>query len=123
MTTFDNFFGRATHIDINSRDSITFDNSRRLSKFFWIFSKNLNNKRIFGRNVFKSFFLQIFGMTKSVRRIKFRKNNCFGCNFFYDLAIWAVCVAIHRRQSRNRTFCSEVFPKIFVHKYIYKVLK
>lgn len=111
VTTFYDFFCWTAHIDINSSDSISFDDFCSFSKHKRILSKNLNYKRIFIWIMCQGSSLEFLGMYESISWIEFRKYHRFRGNFFYYLTIWAISVAIHGCKSRYGSFCCEVRPE------------
>lgn len=60
MSTFYHLLGRATHIDIDTRYSIGFDDFCCLSEHVRIFSEYLYHKRILTRIMRKCLFLELF---------------------------------------------------------------
>lgn len=116
MTAFYDFFRGTSHIDVDPCDTISFDNFRRFAKFLWIFSEDLDDEWIFTRVMSEGFFLEIFRVHESISRIKLTKDNCLRSNFFHDLPIRTVTIAIHRGKCDDRSFESEIIPEGFIHR-------
>lgn len=119
MSAFYDFFCRTSHIDIDASNSISLDDFCSFSKFFRIFPEDLDNKRVFTFIMGKRFFLEIFRMDDTISRIKFWEDDCLRRDFFHDLSIWAISIAVHRSESRDWSLDCEIFPKVFIHRWVY----
>lgn len=115
MSGTHDFFGGTSHIDVNPSSSGLLDMDGCFAEHLRIFPKYLDDERFLAHIMSECGFSELFGVDESVRTEKFRETDGFRSDFFYDLAIRRIRVAVHGRESADGSLRNKIFPKLFRH--------
>ena len=114
MPTFDDFFGWTSHIDIYSSSACLLDHDGSLGKHLWIFAKYLEDHWLFFVLMGKDTLAKGLGVDESISGVKLGKCHDIGSDTLHHSTIRRVTVSIHRRESDDGSFFSEIGPVSFM---------
>ncbi len=115
VSAFDYLLRWTSHIDIDPSDTVPLDDTSCFGEHERIFSKYLDDERIFTWIMSECSSLEILGVDESIRRIELWEYNCLRGNPLYNLAIRTITISIHRSESCDRSTSCEIWPELFVH--------
>jgi len=116
VTAFHDLFGGTPHIHIDSRGTSLFYENGGFSKHLRVFPKYLNNERFLTCIVCESGLLELFGVYEAVGTVELGKTHRVRCDFFHDLPIGGIGIAVHGSESADGFFFREIFPEILRHR-------